>query len=206
MKNKIGRATVFLVIAIALTMLVYSIFHFGKIKAEWYTQPIIVILLSLFYTYFPVTSTRALSLVLEIPLAILALIVGSAFWVTIFLILFGTFFVQVALAISIFVIPGFILVYGGYKTLNGLGATIGSVIFITGIIAFTRHIIKKSIKIVCKTWVEVGKSSVKISDNLYEMKWVSWGLYPDKLIDYIWEGAKDIGESLGGNITDSLFK
>jgi hypothetical protein len=203
MENKIGRAKVFLIIATTLTMLVYSIFHFGEIKAEWYIHPIVVIILALFYTFFPVTSTRALSLFLVIPLGILVTIDGFVFWVTVFLIMVSIFFFQLALAISIFIIPGFILVYGGYKTLNGPGVTIGSVIFVTGIIAFTRRIIKVSKEIVSDTWVKGWASFRKIARYLYETKWISWSLFPEKLIDYIWEGATDIGEALGGDIITS---
>lgn len=201
MKSKTeGRAKIFFVIAIILTILVYLIFYFLGIKGAWYFQPIVVTLLALFYTFFPATSTNVLALILSIPAGVWVAVVGAVFWVAIFFIMISIFFSQVGLFISIFVLPGTILIYGGYLLLKGPGVTLGSVLFITAIIAYSRSVVEKSKKIICDTWVNGWKYFDKIARNLNKIKWLSFTLFPVGLIDYIWNKAKNIGEGLGGDI------
>lgn len=182
------RPVVFLVLAVVIffipripfylmpriPFLGYFLFPLGYSQGS---QLFRAILLALIYISYPVVCSRILSLILLIPLGLVA-IVEWVLWMIPFALICVA---EIALPVVLFLGGGYWL--GGY-----VGASIGTILLITVLLSFGWN----SFLIVAQT-AQLGSEWGRQIKQWY----FPW---PEKLMKKIWQGATKLGYMVGGDI------
>lgn len=183
------RAITFFVVAILLLLRSHAILRILNIhNYEWYVPFILAITFALIFSFYPVTSSRSLSLIAIAPLGVILVIelaLGLALVIAICV-------VELSLAISLFAGIGYFLIVTGYKMHDTVGASVATIIFITILLLVGR----RSLTITQQAIKGTGDIARDIGGAI--AGW--WFPYPLRLIKKIWDFATRLGETMGGNI------
>lgn len=186
------RAICFFVVALLFFWRSHNILDlFGVFNYDWYVPLLMSILSALFCAFWPVSCLRSLSLVFILPLAAICAVELVAYWT----IVVAVCMFVIAIFIAVFAGGGYLLVNSGYGMYGITGASVATIILIT-ILLLTFRGASRLLHTVIKTIRESAQNFASVISD-------QWFPFPQKLIMAIWDFAKRLGNSIGGNITSS---